>query len=98
VDSARDMADKIDVMLLCSGSRTDLPVQGPEFAAMFNIVDGFDTHNKIRNIRIRGRKSKRVKEGCCHSCGWDPGMFSLNRLFGEVILLKEKLILSGARA
>jgi len=41
VDSARDMADKIDVMLLCSGSRTDLPVQGPEFAAMFNIVDGF---------------------------------------------------------
>jgi len=91
IDSAKNMTDEIDVMLLCSGSMADLPVQGPEFAAMFNIVDGFDTHNKIQEyFESVDEKAKQSKKIAVIACGWDPGMFSLSRLFGEVILPEGK--------
>lgn len=91
IDSAKNMTDKIDVMLLCGGSMSDLPVQGPEFAAMFNTVDGFDTHAKVQEyFESVDVKAKQAKKVAVISCGWDPGMFSLNRLFGEVILPEGK--------
>lgn len=87
IDDAKDMTEKIDVMVLCGGSMSDMPVQGPMFASMFNTVDGYDTHAKIpeyfdsvdKNAKASGKVS-------VISSGWDPGMFSLNRLFAEAIL------------
>ncbi|MBQ8717187.1 MAG: diaminopimelate dehydrogenase, partial [Clostridia bacterium] len=86
-DQAPEMADRIDVMILCGGSATDLPVQTPALAKSFNVVDSFDTHAKIpqhfENV------DKAASEGghiAMISVGWDPGMFSLNRLFGNAIL------------
>jgi diaminopimelate dehydrogenase len=86
-DEAYKMVDKIDVMILCGGSATDLPVQTPELAKMFNVVDSFDTHAKIPEHFANVDKS--AKEGgkiCIISVGWDPGMFSLNRLIASSIL------------
>ena len=87
VDEIEDWKDKIDVMILCGGSATDLPVQSPKYAKIFNIVDSFDTHAKIpehfKNV------DKAAKEGgkvALISCGWDPGAFSLNRLMSESFL------------
>jgi diaminopimelate dehydrogenase len=81
------MTDDIDVMILCGGSMTDMPEQGPFFAGMFNTVDGYDTHAKIPEyfdaVNKRALESGKV---CIVSSGWDPGMFSLNRLYAEVIL------------
>jgi len=79
--------DAVDVMILCGGSATDLPVQGPEFARHFNTVDSFDTHAKIPEYF--SRVDQACKEGNTVgiiSVGWDPGLFSLNRLYGESIL------------
>ncbi len=77
----------IDVVIICGGSATDLPVQTPELAANFNVVDSFDTHAKIpehfNNVDKVAKESKKV---AMISVGWDPGMFSLNRLFTEAIL------------
>ncbi len=77
----------IDVVIICGGSATDLPVQTPELAANFNVVDSFDTHAKIpehfKNVDKVAKESKKV---AMISVGWDPGMFSLNRLFSEAIL------------
>ena len=87
IDEAKDYADKIDVMILCGGSATDLPVQTPEMAKLFNVIDSFDTHAKIPEHFAN--VDKEAKEGgkvAVISVGWDPGMFSLNRLFGEAIL------------
>jgi len=86
-DSAPEMADKIDVMILCGGSATDLPVQTPELAKYFNVVDSFDTHAKIPEhfTAVDAVAQESGKVGVI-SVGWDPGMFSLNRLFGNVIL------------
>lgn len=79
--------DEIDVMIICGGSATDLPVQGPEFAAMFNTIDSFDTHAKIpeyyASIDEVAKKNGHVS---IISVGWDPGMFSVNRLYAESIL------------
>ena len=79
--------DKIDVMILCGGSATDLPVQSPKLAEMFHIVDSFDTHAKIpehfANVDAAAKKSGKVG---IISVGWDPGMFSLNRLYASAIL------------
>lgn len=79
--------DKIDVMLLCGGSATDLPVQTPELAKLFNVVDSFDTHAKIpehfANVDSSARESGHT---AMISVGWDPGMFSLNRLYAGCIL------------
>ncbi len=82
-----DWKDKIDVMILCGGSATDLPVQTPEMAKMFNVVDSFDTHAKIpehfANVDEAAKASGKVG---IISVGWDPGMFSLNRMYANAIL------------
>lgn len=87
VDEAEKMKDKIDVMILCGGSATDLPVQSPKLAEMFHIVDSFDTHAKIpehfANVDAAAKESGHVG---IISVGWDPGLFSLNRLYGNAIL------------
>ena len=87
VDRAPSMSDSIDVMILCGGSATDLPTQTPEFAQWFNVVDSFDTHARIpehfNNVDEAARRSGKV---AVISAGWDPGMFSLNRLYGSAIL------------
>ena len=79
--------DKIDVLILCGGSKDDLPEQTPALAAQFNTVDSFDTHNKIPEffaaVDAVARKSGHT---ALVAVGWDPGMFSLNRLFGEALL------------
>ncbi len=86
-DKAAEWKDKIDVMILCGGSATDLPVQTPEFAKMFNVVDSFDTHARIpehfANVDAAAKESGKV---AVISCGWDPGMFSLARVYGGAIL------------
>ena len=87
IDDAKKMRDKIDVMILCGGSKSDLPEQGPEIAHFFNTVDGYDTHAQIPEYFAKMDKvSKSSNKVSVISSGWDPGMFSLNRLFGEVIL------------
>ena len=79
--------DEIDVLILCGGSKNDLPGQGPELAARFNTVDSYDTHARIPDyfqaVDTAARSGGNV---CVISVGWDPGLFSLNRLFGEAIL------------
>ncbi len=87
VDEAVSMKDKIDVMILCGGSATDLPVQTPEYAKYFNVVDSFDTHAKIpehfANVDKAAKESGKIG---IISVGWDPGMFSLNRMYAGAIL------------
>ena len=86
-DSVRDYIGKIDVMILCGGSATDLPVQTPELAQYFNVVDSFDTHAKIPEHFERVDKSaKGSGKVAVISVGWDPGMFSLNRMYAGAIL------------
>ena len=81
------MADKIDVMILCGGSATDLPVQTPEMAKYFHVVDSFDNHSKIPEHFARVDEVARAfGKVAMISVGWDPGMFSLNRLLGNAIL------------
>ena len=79
--------DKIDVMILCGGSATDLPEQTPKYAQLFNVVDSFDTHARIpehfENVDAAAKKSGHVG---IISVGWDPGMFSLNRMYANAIL------------
>lgn len=79
--------DKIDVMILCGGSATDLPQQTPQYASMFNVVDSFDTHARIPehfdNVDAAAKAAGKVG---IISVGWDPGMFSLNRLYANAIL------------
>lgn len=82
-----DFRDAIDVMILCGGSATDLPVQSPLYAEMFNLIDSFDTHAKIpaHFDAVDAAAKKSGKIGII-SVGWDPGMFSLNRLYANAIL------------
>lgn len=79
--------DKLDVLILCGGSATDLPVQTPECAKLFNVVDSFDTHARIpehfANVDAAARESSHIG---IISVGWDPGMFSLNRMYAGAIL------------
>jgi diaminopimelate dehydrogenase len=86
-DDMEAMKDDIDVMILCGGSATDLPVIGPKVAASFNTIDSFDTHAKIpeyfANVDKAAKEGKNVS---IISVGWDPGMFSLNRLYANAIL------------
>ncbi len=82
-----DFQDKIDVMILCGGSKDDLPQQTPELATMFNTVDSFDTHARIPEFFAAvDAPAKAHQKTALISVGWDPGMFSINRLFGEVLL------------
>ena len=87
VAEAGDWKDKIDVMILCGGSATDLPQQTPEYARMFNVIDSFDTHAKIpehyANVDAAAKEGNKIG---IISVGWDPGMFSLNRLYANAIL------------
>ncbi len=87
VDNVLDFIDKIDVMILCGGSATDLPTQTPDLVKYFNVVDSFDTHARIpehfANVEKAGKENKHLG---IISCGWDPGMFSLNRLYASAIL------------
>lgn len=86
-DTLADHADGIDVMILCGGSKEDLPRQGPELAALFNTVDSFDTHARIPEYFAAVDAAARgAGKTAVISTGWDPGVFSLNRLFGESIL------------
>jgi len=79
--------DEIDVLVICGGSATDLPVQTPELAKHFNVIDSFDTHAKIpehfSNVDASAKESGKI---AMISVGWDPGMFSLNRLYAEAVL------------
>ena len=89
MDDMLSMKGDVDVMVLCGGSATDLPVMGPEIAANFNTIDSFDTHAKIPEYSANVDKA--AKEGNnigIISVGWDPGMFSLNRLYAESILVQ----------
>lgn len=79
--------DEIDVMILCGGSANDLPHQTAELAKFFNLVDSFDTHAKIpEHFETVNKASLESKKISVVSAGWDPGMFSLNRLYGQAIL------------
>ncbi|WP_276929839.1 diaminopimelate dehydrogenase [Herbinix luporum] len=91
IKDAKEMTDIIDVMILCGGSKSDLPTQGPEFAGLFNTVDGFDTHANIPQYYDAVNDSAlKAKKTAVIASGWDPGMFSLNRLYAEAILPKGK--------
>lgn len=87
ISKAIDMKNEIDVMILCGGSANDLPVQTPELAKHFNVIDSFDTHAKIPehfdNVDSASRAGDKLS---LISVGWDPGMFSLNRLIAQAIL------------
>jgi len=79
--------DRIDVLILCGGSKDDLPQQGPEMAALFNTVDSFDTHATIPEYFAKvDAPARAAGTTAIISTGWDPGLFSINRLFGEAIL------------
>ncbi len=87
VDDIERWQGKIDVMILCGGSATDLPVQTPQYAQYFNVVDSFDTHAKIpehfANVDEAAKANGHV---AMISVGWDPGMFSLNRMYAGAVL------------
>lgn len=87
VTDIENWKDKIDVLILCGGSATDLPVQTPQMAAMFNVIDSFDTHARIpehfANVDEAAKKAGKIG---IISVGWDPGMFSLNRMYANAIL------------
>ena len=79
--------EEIDVLMLCGGSATDLPRQTPEYAGYFNVVDSFDTHAKIpQHFATVDQAAKEGGKVAMISVGWDPGMFSLNRLYANAIL------------
>lgn len=87
VDEAKDFQDKIDVMILCGGSAKDLPEQTPQIARDFHTIDSFDTHALIPEFFDKvDKEAKASNKVSIISVGWDPGLFSLNRLLGEVVL------------
>ena len=91
ISESADYKDKIDVMILCGGSATDLPEQGPKYAAMFNTIDSFDTHAKIPEyFKAVDKSAKENGKTAIISVGWDPGMFSINRLYANAILSEGK--------
>ena len=87
MNEIKEHKDNIDVLIICGGSATDLPVQSPELSKTFNVIDSFDTHAKIPehfdNVDKCAKESGKI---ALISAGWDPGMFSLNRLYAEAIL------------
>lgn len=87
ISNVEEWQDKIDVMIMCGGSRSDLPVQVPEMAKLFNTVDSFDTHAKIPEYFEEVNKiAKDNQHTSTISIGWDPGMFSVMRLYSNSIL------------
>ncbi len=91
VDEAPKWSEELDVVILCGGSATDLPVQTPEYTRYFNVVDSFDTHARIpdhfANVDKAGRENGHV---AVISVGWDPGLFSLARIYSNSVLLDGK--------
>ena len=86
-DKAVEMQDKIDVMILCGGSATDLPKQTPALARLFNVVDSFDTHARIpEHFAAVDAAAKEGGTLALISAGWDPGLFSLNRVYASAVL------------
>ena len=94
-DNVLSYKNEIDVLIICGGSATDLPVMTPALAESFNVIDSFDTHAKIpehfKNVDKAARENGNI---ALISAGWDPGMFSVNRLYGSAILVR--IIPSGA--
>lgn len=91
VDELEDWKDKIDVLILCGGSATDLPQQTPKYAQWFNVVDSFDTHAKIpEHFDAVDKAAAKSGHVGIISVGWDPGMFSLNRMYANAILTNGK--------
>src|SRR5690554_4633397 len=87
LDDIERFQQQIDVLILCGGSKNDLPEQGPALAALFNTVDSFDTHATIPEYHAALDQAARpAGKTAMLSVGWDPGLFSLNRLYGEAIL------------
>ena len=87
MDQIESYKEKADVMILCGGSATDLPVQGPEMASLFNIVDSFDTHAKIPEYyEAINQAAKAAGKTGVISVGWDPGLFSMVRMISGAIL------------
>lgn len=87
VADAPAMKDEIDVLIICGGSATDLPKQTPEMAKYFNVIDSFDTHAKIpEHFEAVDKAAKESGHIGLISVGWDPGMFSLNRLYANAVL------------
>ena len=88
IDDAIKMKDDIDVLVLCGGSATDLPEQTPLFAQHFNVVDSFDTHANIpQHFAAVDKMAKKANKVGIISVGWDPGMFSLNRVYAQAALV-----------
>ncbi len=86
-DDLKNMTDDIDVLVICGGSATDLPEMTPEYAKLFNVVDSFDTHARIpEHFAAVDKAAKGSGKVGVISCGWDPGMFSINRLYSHCIL------------
>lgn len=91
VDAILDYKDQIDVLIICGGSATDLPKQTPEYAKYFNVIDSFDNHNHIpEHFAAVDAAAKESGHTALISAGWDPGMFSLNRLYGNCVLPEGK--------
>lgn len=86
-DAAKEWTDKIDVLIICGGSATDLPTRTPEYAKMFNVIDSFDTHARIpehfANVDAAAKAGNKLG---IISLGWDPGLFSLNRMYANAVL------------
>ena len=91
LSEALNWKDKIDVMVLCGGSATDLPIQTPEYAKHFNVINSFDTHAKIpSHFEAVDAAAKEGGKLALISLGWDPGLFSLNRMLATAILPQGK--------
>lgn len=87
VSEAEQWKDRIDVLILCGGSATDLPEQTPKYAKLFHVVDSFDTHARIpEHFAAVDASAKGAEKTAVISVGWDPGMFSLNRMYANAIL------------
>ena len=87
INEVNKYKDKIDVMIMCGGSKTDLPIQSVEFCKSFNIIDSFDNHEEIStHFNKIDKLAKENNKLALISCGWDPGLFSLMRVLFEAIL------------
>ncbi len=86
-DNIRSFQDKLDVLILCGGSASDLPEMSPELARLFPIVDSYDNHAKIPDhYKKVNQAAEEAGKLAIISAGWDPGLFSLNRLLGEIVI------------
>ena len=87
IDRLEQMTSDLDVVIICGGSATDLPEQSPRYASLYNVVDSFDTHAKIpEHFEKVDKAAKNAGKVALISGGWDPGLFSINRLYGNCIL------------